>query len=86
MSADPTTGANLTIGSFDRAAQVEIWRNKCHDGKMTPEEYKEVIIALRAGRKATSQATSGTKSAGRSKAAKAAPINGDDLLSQLDAL
>jgi hypothetical protein len=82
--SDPT--ANLTIGSFDRAAQVEIWRNKCRAGTMTQEEYKQVIAALRAGRKATSQATSGTKSAARSKAAKSVPISGDDLLSQLDAL
>lgn len=77
---------NLTIGSFDRAAQVEIWRAKCRDGTMTQEEYKQVIEALRAGRKATSQATSGTKSASRSKAAKPAPISGDDLLSELDGL
>lgn len=78
--------ANLTIGSFDRAAQVEIWRAKCRDGTMTLEEYKEVITALRGGRKATSQATAGTKAAGRSKAAKAAPISGDDLLSELDGI
>jgi len=78
--------ANLTIGSFDRAAQVELWRQKCRDGTMTQEEYKQVIIALRAGRKATPQASGGTKSAGRSKAAKAVPISGDDLLSELDGI
>jgi predicted RNA-binding Zn ribbon-like protein len=74
--------ANLTIGSFNRAAQVEVWRNKCREGTMTLEEYKQVIIALREGRKATSQATSGSKA----RKAKPTPISGDDLLSELDKL
>lgn len=77
--------SNLTIGSFDRAAQVEVWRNKCRDGTMTLAEYKEVIVQLRAGRAATPQATGGTKSKAAAKA-KAIPISGDDLLSQLDGL
>lgn len=75
--------SNLTIGSFDRAAQVEIWRNKCRDGTMTLDEYKQVIEQLRAGRKATPQTTSGSKS--KAKTAKPA-VSGDDLLSQLDGL
>lgn len=75
--------SNLTIGSFDRAAQVEIWRQKCQAGTMTLEEYKQVIIQLRAGRAATPQTTSGSRSKAK---AKPAPVSGDDLLSQLDGL
>ena len=74
----------LTIGSFERAAQIDLWRQKCREGTMTPEEYKQVIISLRAGRKATSQATSGTKA--RTKAAKPAARDVEDLFSELDGL
>lgn len=75
--------APLTIGSFDRAAQVEVWRSKCRDGTMTIDEYKLVIEQLRAGRKATPQTTSGSKS--KAKTTKPV-ISGDDLLSELDGL
>lgn len=76
--------SNLTIGSFDRAAQVEIWRNKCREGTMTLAEYKEVIEQLRAGRKATPQTTSGSKS--KAKTAAKPAVSGDDLLNELDGL
>jgi hypothetical protein len=78
--------SNLTIGSFDRAAQVEVWRNKCRDGTMTLEEYKQVIIHLRAGRAATPQATSGSRSKSKATATAKPAVSGDDLLSQLDGL
>lgn len=78
------TTPNLTIGSFDRAAQVEIWRAKCRDGTMTLEEYKQVIVQLRAGRAATPQATGGSKS--KAKATAKPAVSGDDLLSELDGL
>lgn len=77
--------SNLTIGSFDRAAQVDLWRQKCRDGTMTQEEYKQVIIALRAGRKATPQATGGSKTKAAAKA-KPQAASGDDLLAELDGL
>lgn len=75
--------SNLTIGSIDRQVQIELWRQKSRDGTMTLEEYKQVIQHLRAGRKATPQTTSGSKS--KAKTAKPA-VSGDDLLSELDGL
>lgn len=78
------TTPNLTLGSFDRTAQVDIWRAKCRDGTMTLEDYKQVIVQLRAGRAATPQATGGSKS--KAKATAKPAVSGDDLLSELDGL
>jgi hypothetical protein len=63
--------------------KVEIWRAKARAGTMTMEDMKEAVKALRAGRSLISQATGGSKTNAKAKAAKP---NGDDLLSELEGL
>lgn len=63
-------------------AKIAVWRERAARGDMTPAEYREVIEQLREGRVAAAATSAKSRAA---KAAKA-PVNSDDLLSQLDGL
>lgn len=65
-------------------AKLAEWRVKAVEGTLTKEEMAEAITALRGER--TQAATAPTGERKRSTAAKKAPINSDDLLSQLEGL
>ncbi len=75
----------MAAQSPELVAQIQLWRAKIAAKTMTPEEYKEVIRALRADRAAVTQSTAGSKVTKARKAAAGKP-NGDDLLSELDGL
>ena len=66
-------------------SQIQIWREKCRQGNMTPEDYKEAIAVIRQGREAasiTSTKAKTTRAAGKAKT----NVNSDDLLSELEGL
>lgn len=67
------------ILSADLTMKVAEWRQKSKNGELTVEECREALSVLRSNR-AAAQVTS-TKSR-----AKKAPVNADDLLSQLEGL
>ena len=60
-------------------AKIAIWRRRAIEGTLTPEEMREAIDLLRQGRAAASAAV-------KSRAAKKATVNGDDLLDELEGL
>lgn len=59
------------------------WRMKAADGSITIDEMREAIKHLRANRTSTAEAAAKSKSGGSRKKTPAAPINAEDLLSQL---
>lgn len=65
-------------------AKVQLWRQKCREGTMTLDEYKEAIQFLRANRTVASQTSD--KARAKRVAAKAAPVSGEDLLGELEGL
>lgn len=65
-------------------AKIAAWRIKAVEGTLTKEEMAEAIAALRTER--TQAATAPTGERKRSSATKKAPVNSDDLLSQLEGL
>lgn len=67
----------------DTQTKIAEWRAKCAQGTMTPEEYREVIATLRAGRAGVSQPKAGSRAR---KSAAAQKPDGDDLLSELEGL
>lgn len=75
----------MAAQSPELVAKIQLWRAKIAAGTMTQEEYKEVLRMLRADRSAITQSTAGSKVARARKVAASKP-NGDDLLSELDAL
>lgn len=64
-------------------AKIAIWRQKCRDGSMTQEEYKEVLQELRADRIKAGTVSAASK---ERKAAAKKVVNSDDLLSELDGI
>lgn len=54
-------------------------RRKCADGSITMEEYKQAIAYMREGRQAAHVVSAKSRAA-------AAPVNTDDLFSELDKL
>lgn len=59
-------------------SQIQIWRQKVHDGTITQEEMREAIAAIRKERVGASE-----KSAvSRSKAAPKPKVNADDVLAK----
>lgn len=62
-------------------AKIAEWRQKIRDNTITQEELREALIVLREGRKRAAAVSA----ASRARAAKA-PINSDDLLSELGGL
>lgn len=82
---DKTTGAETTIMDAvteDLSAKIQLWRQKAKDNTLTPEEMREAIKALRAGRLAAAGSASGGKKAHVAKA----PVDGDALLSELESI
>jgi Arc/MetJ-type ribon-helix-helix transcriptional regulator len=60
-------------------SQIQLWRQKCREGTMGIEEMRQAMDAIRKER-----IVANTKSAvSRAKKATTAPIDSDDLLSQL---
>lgn len=65
-------------------AKIAAWRIKAVEGTLTKGEMAEAITALRTERVQAATAPTGERK--RSSAAKKAPVNSDDLLSQLEGL
>jgi hypothetical protein len=59
-------------------AKIQLWRQKARDGTLTQEEMKEAITVLRADRIHIGAA--------KGRATKKAPINSEDLLTELEGL
>lgn len=65
--------------SPEQSARILLLRAKVNDGSITPDELKEGLALLRSQREGAHAASAATKSR---KAAKA-PVNSNDLLSEL---
>jgi len=72
----------MAAQSPELIAQIQLWRAKIAAKEMTQDEYKKVILALRADRAAVMQSTAGSKV---TRARKTEKPDGDDLLAALDA-
>lgn len=59
-------------------SQIQLWRQKVHDGTITQEEMREAIAAIRKERVGSSEVSA----VSRAKKAPKAPINADDLLAK----
>jgi alkylhydroperoxidase/carboxymuconolactone decarboxylase family protein YurZ len=66
--------------SPDESIQIQTWRAKCNAGTITQEELREALALLRRGRGGAHAASAASKA----KKASKAPVDSDDLLSQLD--
>lgn len=66
-------------------SNIQIWRQKARDGTATPKDMREAIDAIRKERVLSSAVSTKSRAtaATKAKAAKAAPINSDDLLGEL---
>lgn len=73
----------MTDPTLNLQMKVAEWRAKARAGTLTLEETKEAIKVLRQGRSLIAQATGGSKTNAKAKAAKP---SGDDLLSELEGL
>ncbi len=65
--------------SPEMTQQIQEWRQKAREGTLTTDECKQALLALRADR------TNAQVTSSKSKAKKA-PVNADDLLSELEGL
>ena len=67
-------------------ANIQIWRQKAAAGTLTIEEMRQAIAAIRQERGVASEVSASSRAVKTTKtrAAKAAPINSDDLLRELD--
>ena len=68
--------------SLELQQKIASWRVRCAEGTMTLDDYKEAIVALRAGRVNAQVASAGAK---RTRAQVAIP-SAADMLSDLEAL
>lgn len=68
------------------AENVQIWRQKVQDGTITTEEMRLALAAIRGERVAAGATSSASreKKAGAVAKGKAAPIDSDALLGELD--
>lgn len=66
----------------DLQSKIALWRMKAVDGTLTQAEMKEAIIYLRAGRKASAEASAASK---RKRAIVEIPA-AEDLLADMDSL
>lgn len=66
-------------------SQIQLWREKCRQGTMTPADYKEAIAYIRQGREQASITSTKAKTAKAAGKAKA-NVNSDDLLGELEGL
>lgn len=65
-------------------SRINMWRAKCVDGTITPDELQQAMAALRGERKASAVATSSSKA--RVTKAKAVIPSADDLLKEMGML
>lgn len=63
--------------------KLSTWRARAADGSLTIEEMREAVKVLRANRMSTAEAAAKSTKSGSKKKVPAAPINAEDLLSQL---
>lgn len=68
--------------SPETQAKVQLWRQKAREGTLSQEERREAIQLLRQDRIGAAQVST----ASRAKKAPKAPVNADDLLSELENL
>ena len=68
--------------SPETQAKVQLWRQKAREGTLSQEDRREAIQLLRQDRIGAAQVST----ASRAKKAPKAPINADDLLSELENL
>ena len=68
--------------SPETQAKVQLWRQKAREGTLSQEERREAIQLLRQDRIGAAQIST----ASRAKKAPKAPVNADDLLSELENL
>jgi hypothetical protein len=64
-------------------SNIQLWRQKCRDGSITLDEMREAIAAIRKERVQASETSTASKTKKAAAKAKEAPINSDDLLSEL---
>lgn len=64
---------------MDVKEQVEIWRAKARAGELTQDEMREALKLMNGGLVMAASTSAKSK-------AKKAPVNSDDLLSELDGL
>lgn len=62
---------------------IQIWRQKSLDGTITLEEMRQAIAAIRRERTGAGVKSAASREKKATTKAKAAPINSDDLLSEL---
>lgn len=65
-------------------SKIATWRAKAAEGKLTFEEMKEAVVALRAGRMEASK--SAQNAAAKRKKAIAAIPSAEDMMSELEGL
>lgn len=66
--------------------KVANWRQKAREGTLTMEEMKEAIQAMRQDRVGAAASSAASKERKSTAKAKKAPINSEDLLSELDGI
>jgi hypothetical protein len=65
------------------ANNIQLWRQKSRDGTITLEETRQAIAAIRKERTAASTVSAGSREKKATAKVKAAPIDSNDLLSEL---
>ena len=65
------------------AANIQHWRQIVASGEATPEQMREAIAAIRVERLGASTVSDSSRAKKATAKEKAAPINSDDLLSEL---
>lgn len=64
--------------------KIAVWRQRCNDGTITPEEMREALAALRQDRLLAAQTSAKSKSGGGKS--KAPTKSSDDLLAELEGM
>lgn len=67
-------------------SNIQLWRAKALDGSITREEMKEALAQIRSERVGASERSSASKARTSTAKAKAAPIDSNSLLGELDGL
>jgi hypothetical protein len=79
-----STTAQEVMNPQEVHERLTVLRAKSRDNTITLDEVKEGIQLMRAGRTQAAKVSAKAKSEKSATAAKKAPINSDDLLSELD--
>ncbi len=64
-------------------SRIALWRQRCAEGLMTQDDYREAIALLREGRLNAAHAAASSKA---KASPKKPPADGDSLLDELDGL